>query len=377
MSRLLDALKNLQHAEEPSEEAPPRKVTPRLTASLRKVVPPAPPAKVTPRRAPNVLFSVPATAPAPQPPTPAISAAASSELVPVASEPASAPVEPAPTPIEVAPVVAAAITAAPPIPAPDPVKLIEVIQASISSMQQEIAQVTAAVEPTPAPLPVPEAPPQPSRPTPTAAEAELRGLLASAAHAQPYQEMLAMVQRNLTGKPAPTIAIVGLDGQDSTEHVAAALGTLLADQANQAEPTLLIEANPQRSLARRYGALQSTGLMELLAGRVERSAAVRPTSHERLDVIPFGLATQEQARLLPSALSSALQHVRGKSVAAVIDAGPLSCPWALPASQAAHAVYLVVRVGDTSAEFATGCVERFRAAGGKLTGCIAVGPLPA
>jgi MinD-like ATPase involved in chromosome partitioning or flagellar assembly len=187
--------------------------------------------------------------------------------------------------------------------------------------------------------------------------------------------MLVMVQRNLAGKATPVVAIVGLDGQDSTEHVTAALGMLFAEQAPHA--VLLIEANPKRSLSQRYGALQSTGLSELLAGRVERSAAILPTSHERLDLLAFGLATQEQSQLLPPALSAALQNVRSTQAAAVIDAGPLSSPWALPASQAADAVYLVVRVGDTSAEYATGCVERFRAAGGKLTGCIAVGPLPA
>lgn len=363
MSRLLDALRHLQQPDDASQEVPPRKVTPRLSASIRKAVLQEAAAAVTPRPAPDLLFRIPAAEPIASP-SPTFNVPAPEGTAPIAS----APVES--TPIAIAPV-----TTTPTIPAPDPIKLIEVIQASISSVQQEMAPRPAAVAESAS---VPAAPPPPSippRPAATAAEAELRALLASEAHARPYREMLAMVKRDVTEKTTPIIAIVGLDDQESTEHVAAALGTLLAEQAER--PTILVEANPARPLARRYAALQATGLTELLAGRIDPSTATAPTSLERLDLLPFGLATPEQARLLPAALTAALSPIGKTHAAAVLDAGPLSSPWAMAASQAADAVYLVVRVGDTSAEHATGCVHRFRAAGGKLTGCIAVGALPA
>jgi Mrp family chromosome partitioning ATPase len=245
---------------------------------------------------------------------------------------------------------------------------VEAIQASISSLQQDAWPAESA-----APAPPPASPAGPTRPQPTAAEAELQGLLTNEAHSRPYRDLLAMVQRNVGGKTTPVIAVVGLEGQEATEHVAAALGTLLAGQ--RSKPVLLIEANPARCLAKRYGLPHSNGLTELLAGRTERPNAIAPTSHEKLDLLPFGQATEEQARLLPPALPAELAHARSSQGAAVIDAGPLSSPWALAASQAADAVYLVVRVSDTSAEYATSCVHRFRAAGGKLTGCIAVGAI--
>jgi Mrp family chromosome partitioning ATPase len=246
---------------------------------------------------------------------------------------------------------------------------VEAIQASISSLQYEppAAPASAPV------LPEPASPIPPARPQPTAAEVELRGLLASEAHARPYRDLLAMVQRDVAAKTMPLIAIVGLDDQQSTAHVAAALGTLFADR--QTTPALLLEANPAGSLAQRYALPHAIGLTELLAGRAERSQAIAPTSHQQLDLLPFGQATEEQARLLPAVLPAELARVRAAHSACVIDAGPLSSPWALAASQAADAVYLVVRVGDTSAEFATSCVQRFRASGGKLTGCIAVGTI--
>jgi MinD-like ATPase involved in chromosome partitioning or flagellar assembly len=182
-----------------------------------------------------------------------------------------------------------------------------------------------------------------------------------------------MVRRDVAGKTTPVIALVGLEDQESTEHVTAALGTLLAGQ--QTKTVLLIEANPAHCLAKRYGLPHASGLTEMLAGRTERPETIAPTSHEQLDLLPFGQATEEQARLLPVALSAELAHARTTHGAVVIDAGPLSSPWAIAASKAADAAYLVVRVSDTSAEYATSCVHRFRASGGKLTGCIAVGAI--
>jgi Mrp family chromosome partitioning ATPase len=340
VSRLLDALKNLQHPETPSSDAPQRKVTPRLSASIRKAVLGGAPAPVASVIAPSeVLFRIPTTEP-------------------------KAPSPPAPAPTVVAPVPAVA--------APDPVRLVEAIQASISSIQHDVPPAATAA-PIEAPAAVPAGPVVPPRPQPTAAEAELHSLLTSDAHSRPYHDLLAMVQRDVAGRTSPAIAIVGLEGQESTEHVAAALGTLVAAQL--ARPTLLMEANPARGLAKRYGLPHACGLTEMLAGRTERPKAIAPTSHQQLDLMPFGLATEEQARLLPAALSAELARTRATHGAAVIDAGSLSSPWALAASQAADVVYLVVRVGDTSAEHATSCVHRFRTSGGKLTGCIAVGAI--
>jgi Mrp family chromosome partitioning ATPase len=373
VSRLVDALKNLKQPEAASEDAPQRKVTPRLSASIRKAVlgsAPAPAAMMA--AAPDVLFRVPAAqpvTPSPPAPTPVVAS-------PVATSPAAEPIATAktvPTPAVTSPVirwpvVTSAVVATPMVARPDPVGLVEAIQASISSLQQDASPAESV-----APTATPASPAAPARPQPTAAEAELQALLRNEAHSRPYRDLVAMVRRDVAGKATPVIAIVGLEDQDSTEHVTAALGTLLAGQ--QTKTVLLIEANPARSLANRYGLPHANGLTEMLAGRTERPKAVAPTSHQQLDLLPFGQATEEQARLLPPALSAELAHARTTRGAVVIDAGPLSSPWAIAASKAADAAYLVVRVSDTSAEYATSCVHRFRASGGRLTGCIAVGAI--
>lgn len=370
MSRLLDALRNLQQPEEASDDAPPRKVTPRLSASIRKaVMGDAASPRATQPATPEVLFQVPATETIP------IDAVRPAAIRPTAVQPAAVQLETVQPEIVQPEIVQPA--ASPVSPPPDPVRLVEAIQASISSLHEPPPAPTS--EPVAAPsVAQPPSPVPPARPQPTAAEVELRGLLASEAHSRPYRDLLAIVQRDVAAQATPVIAIVGLEGQDSTAHVAAALGALLADELladEQTKPILLLEANPAGSLAKRYGLSHASGLAELLAGRIERSKAVALTSHQQLELLPFGLATEEQARLLPAALSAELAHSRTTHAAAVVDAGPLSSAWALAACQAADAAYLVVRVGDTSAEHATSCVQRFRAAGGKLTGCIAVGPI--
>lgn len=260
----------------------------------------------------------------------------------------------------------------PPVAAMDPVRLVEAIQASISAVQLDQTPDQTPVSPSNEAVTGPP-PTLPARPEPTTAELEIRGLLADEPQARPYRDLLATVQRDVAGRPSPVVAIVGLDDQDATAHVAAALGTVLAGL--QPKTTLLIDGNPARSVTQRYNQPQATGLAESLAGWSKWTAAIAPTSHPQLDLLPFGQATAEQAQRLPQALAAELALLRSSFAAAVIDAGPLSSDWALAASQAADAVYLVVRVGDTSAEYATACVQRFRAAGGQLTGCIAVGQL--
>lgn len=330
MSRLLEALRSLQQPAEADDAAPSRKITPRLATSIRKAV--LGDAAVTQAAESQVLFRMPEAEPADVAP----SSESKTELI-----------------------------------LPDPVRLVETIQASISSVQQEIPPppATVPIAPTIVSQPAPS-----QRPQPTPTETELRALLSSEAHSRPYRDLLATVSRGVVGKLCPVVAIVGLDEQDATAHVAAALSTLFADQ--QTKTTLLIEANPARNLSRFFGLSPASGLAEILAGRAQRSGAVAATSHPRLDLLPFGQATAEQAQLLPQVLAAEIAQLRTMHGSAVIDAGSLSSPWALTASQAADAVYLVVRVGNTSAEFASACVQTFRAAGGKLTGCIAVGAAP-
>jgi Mrp family chromosome partitioning ATPase len=333
VSRLLEALRQLQQPETPSSSAAPqRKVTPRLAASIRKAVLGREAAVDAP-----VLFRVPDAESAQQP---------------------------APPPAGPLPEILAIKTIA-----GDPVKLVETIAASIHAVQNEPTQKPSEAAKLP-PTGQTEAKPAPPRPQPTPGEAELASLLNSGPQAASFRELLAAVERDTAGKQRPVVAIVGLDEQDSTGLVAAALATLLGEK----ESTLLVEAHPHgRDIARRFGLSETIGLCESLSGRAAGDHNIAPTSEQRLGVLAFGRATSSQAQLLPPALPALMSQLRSRFGRTVIDAGPLLGAWAAAASQTADAVYLLVRLGNASAEHAVSCVQRFRASGGKLTGCVALG----
>jgi Mrp family chromosome partitioning ATPase len=252
---------------------------------------------------------------------------------------------------------------------PDPVQLVEAIQESIIAAQAEPPIVERAPPIASAQEPVePGISAEPVRPQPTSEERKLLSVLSDPVQSSPYQQLQAAVARDTSVSSAPVVAIVGLDERFETGQVAAALATLLA----KAQRTLLIEANPERDLSRMYGTPDATGLSESLAGRADRHAVVAATSQERLHLLPFGQASAEQAHLLPQGLGIEIAELRTSHAATVVDAGAISSSWALATSQAADAVYLIIRLGKTTTESAASTVQRFRAAGGKLTGCIAI-----
>jgi Mrp family chromosome partitioning ATPase len=217
--------------------------------------------------------------------------------------------------------------------------------------------------------PVEQSTPTRSRPAPTAGELELAAVLANEEMGQQFRELLAAVQRDVTGITLPIVAIVGLEERDATERVAAALGTLWSAAGNR---TLLIEANSRRELARRYGLSHSQGLREALSSRRQPRDAIVTTSGERLDFLLLGSATGAPDITWTPALLADACGSPSRYDSLVLDLGSLSSPWAIELSRLASAVYLVVSLGDASAELATASVERFRAAGGQLKGCIAV-----
>jgi len=331
VSRLVDALRNLQQpAETPASEST-QKVTPRLAASIRRAVlgdqPHQPEAT---SQQPQVLFRVPDAS---SPPAEPIQEATSAEQ--------------------------------------DPLSLMDSIEASVrEAAHDEQKPVAVAVATMISASPV-ITPATSVRSGPTNGEQEIFALLADATRSAPYRNLVQAVKRDTSTIVSPIIAIVGIDECDATGFVAASLASLLVEQASRS--LLLVEANPhQRRLAALYGARQAVGLCESIAGRCEESGVILRTSLERLNLLPFGQASTAEAQLLPQGLPSEIRRLHLRHGAMVLDAGPLTSAWALAASQAADAVYLLIRLGDTAAEYAATSVNRFRTAGGKLTACVAM-----
>ena len=262
--------------------------------------------------------------------------------------------------------------------------LVDTIQASLAELQaasgslvivQELGtQITSTTaQPTQVKPSVPAVSIDPRRlPQPTAGELEVGAALDDAANAATYRQLLTAAQHDTSGVKSPVIVIAGIDRGVASGFISAALGTLLARESQQS--VLFIDAHADApTVANRYGLGDAMGLCESLAGRTARQSVIASTSLEALRVLPFGQASPLQAQRLPQSLAAEIERLRADYSAIVIDAGALSSPWALAAAAAADAVYLLVQLGETPAEQAEECVASFRAAGGKLTGCIALG----
>jgi Mrp family chromosome partitioning ATPase len=355
VGRLLEALRNLQ---QPSAAAAPRKVTPRLAASIRRAVLCS---QAGPAADAEILFRVPAAGPrAPVEPT-------SHTFFGVFGDSTSVS---------------------------DPVVLVDSIQASVSELQAAAASLVVVQEPAiqvistvpvafqrvteaiPSsqikPIATPTTDVTSQLPQPTVGELEIRAALDDAASSATYRQLLNAARHDSSGVKSPVIVIAGVDSRDASGFIAAALGTLLAREAHNS--VLLIDAHADApSIAHRYGLAPAKGLCESLAGRANRQSVIARTSLEALHVLPFGQASPHQAQQLPQSLAAEIELLKPEYGAILIDAGALSSDWALAAAKAADAVYLLVRLGETPAEQAEASVANFRAAGGKLTGCIALG----
>lgn len=355
MGRLLEALRNLQ---QPVGAPTPRKVTPRLAASIRRAVLCSQP---EPAADAEILFRVPsAVSRAPVEPT-------SHTYLGVFGD--------------------SSYTS-------DPIVLVDSIQASVSELQTAAASLVVVQEPAiqavsttlvdsprvPEAKPpfriIPSVPPANdiSRhlPQPTAGELEIRAALEDVATSATYRQLLTAARHDTSRVKTPVIVIAGIDNRDASGFITAALGTLLAREAQNS--VLLIDAHEDSpTIAQRYGLGPAMGLCESLAGRADRRSVIANTSLAALRVLPFGLASPHQAQQLPQSLAAEIELLKPEYSAILINAGALDSAWALAAAKAADAVYLLVRLGETPAEHAEATVASFRAAGGKLTGCIALG----
>jgi Mrp family chromosome partitioning ATPase len=351
---VLDALRNLQQPQ-PSPTSPGGKITPRLAASIRRAVLGAQAEKSTITAADAeslLLFRVPDVAPPVQARTqaaPSVATLAPPIGQPLAELPASTN------------------------PAQDSLSLVDAIAASLREVVHEEAAPGVA---QPDSSPSADAAWQPlgrSRSEPTASELEIFNILADVRSSSPYRNLLQAVKRDTQAIAAPVVALIGLDDHDSTAFVTACLGALFSEE--EGRRVLLVEAHgTNHRLASLYGVPHAVGLCEHLAGRLERGQAVVPTSQRELSVLPFGQPHAPQLPQLVGGLEGRLHSLRGEYGLVLVDAGPLATPWALAASRSADVTYLLVRLGEALAESAVAEVNRFRAAGGKVSGCIAIDP---
>jgi Mrp family chromosome partitioning ATPase len=196
-------------------------------------------------------------------------------------------------------------------------------------------------------------------------EAMVATHLAEPAVEQDYRQLAERMLENCPSGVAQNILLtsVGCPAEET-------LGRLAWTLAEIRGPVLMLDANRARtSLTIQLQRTGAAGLEELLRGE---AAAALPTTREKLFLLPAGnRATDGNAAEL-TALAAALAKWRGDFPLVLIDGGDALSEAATLLSRLCDATYLLVGLGAATTDSAREATRRFRAAGGRLLGCIAV-----
>lgn len=343
MSRVLEALKQFEIST-PEVVSTGSRMTPRLSASVRKAVLGKSTAVILEDSSPVLLVE-----------TPVLFRVPKSASVP-AAEVAAPNVEPAnkTPPVVVSPVQIS----------DEPV--LEIRQASSMALVDAIAESIRAVEEDDASDKTKQ--PQVFAPI-TAAERRLALELADSARSQPYRMLLQAVLRDTKGMCNPLVGIVSIEDDDLTANAIASLASLYSEET--ASRVLMIDANGSGKLSLFYDVADRPGLIELIQAKNSVSDVTIKTSNPRVDLIARGRS--DDLLPLPSTFSNLLKGCEGDYGAIFIEAGSMTNTWAVSACRAADTTYVAVHFARTSAEIAVSSVKRLRAAGIRLAGSIVIG----
>jgi len=183
-----------------------------------------------------------------------------------------------------------------------------------------------------------------------------RGGLASSDEAAQVIEAFRSVRLNLTHTFQPgapiALAISSPSPADGKSLIASNVALSFAEAGYS---TLIIDGDTRRGdLHRTFAVERRPGLLDYLAGEVDVSSILRPTSHARLMAIPCGARRHDGPELLGSArMRDLMAVVRGKYDVIIVDTPPLGAgidPFIL--GTATGNLALVLRAGETDRQLA-------------------------
>jgi hypothetical protein len=197
----------------------------------------------------------------------------------------------------------------------------------------------------------------------------VRMALADPLRARPLRELADRLHKDLAQTGAKTIAFIGLGSASLTHEPLVYLGTVLAEQGKK---TLLVDAEfEQRSLSESLDYAREEGLSELLRDAADASRACRPTSAEKLWLLPAGQLTAVSLGGDEARPAKLLERLATEHDCVLLDVGRAGNPAAPLLARMADAAYFVVRLGAIEAAAAQAALAEFRACGARVLGCIA------
>ena len=187
-----------------------------------------------------------------------------------------------------------------------------------------------------------------------------------------YQEMAGNILAQLVpGRPAVLMFTSPGDGHGKTT-ILVRLAPALAQRV-QGE-VLLVDANVRHpDLAAQFGLEATCGLSDVLRGTTTWSDAVRPTAVPRLSLLPGGRVEAGESTAIERSDPGPLFGELSRRYALIlVDAASLAHPEAASIVRCSDSVYLVTRLGQSTARLVREAAQAIQGCRGRLAGCIAV-----
>ena len=191
-----------------------------------------------------------------------------------------------------------------------------------------------------------------------------------------YRQHVALAERLLAESiDGGASALVGAEHQP---HVTDSLmRTAVAAAAELGKQVLIIDAGfPDRAMTEGCGLSRESGLAEVTKGRIPWQQAVRSLATPGVCVLPAGRIPPPPATVMAERLAAALADLTSQWDLVLIDAGSINESIAVGVASASAAVYLVVRLGESTTAAAEEAVQKLHAAKTNLRGCIVTNAQP-
>lgn len=204
---------------------------------------------------------------------------------------------------------------------------------------------------------------------PTLLERTVRRTLADPARSQPFRDLTERLWSDLAPSASRTVLLTGIGLASETHDVVLHAAALLAEQG---EPILVVDADAaHRTLTCQLDLPEARGLVEAIDSSDTATSLVQRTTLDGVSLLPFGKARLRDVAESANRLAAALQLLEGEYRLVLIDGGRSSELAAATLARLCDATYFVIRLGETEAAFAQAAVRDFRAAGARVLGCIA------
>jgi Mrp family chromosome partitioning ATPase len=204
---------------------------------------------------------------------------------------------------------------------------------------------------------------------PTLLERSIRRTLADPARSQPFRDLAERLWSDLAPLASRTVLLTGIGPPSATHDVVLHTAALLAEHG---EPILVVDADAaHRTLTCQLDLPDARGLVEAVESDAAAHSLTQSTTLNGVSILPFGKARFRDLAESANRLAAALQSLESEYRLVLIDGGRTSELTAATLARLCDATYFVIRLGETEAALAQATVRDFRAAGARVLGCIA------